>query len=66
LIDIATKRKAAGYSTQEQFAADLGVPRSTVAKWEAKLAEPNITSLIELARVFKCSVDELLKEDVSA
>ena len=54
-------RKKAGY-TQEQVANLLGVDRSTVAKWETGIALPRADTLIKLATLFDCTVDELLKQ----
>lgn len=42
-------RKNAGYSTQEQFAQRISVPRSCVAKWEAGLAKPQIEKVPSIA-----------------
>ena len=42
-------RKNAGYSTQEQLARELGVPRSNVAKWEAGFAKPQIDIVPKIA-----------------
>ena len=60
--DIAKMRKDAGFSTQEHFAAALGLPRSTIAKWEAGLSVPSIKNLPHLAKMLNCTVDELLEE----
>jgi len=42
-------RKNAGYSTQEQLAKHLGVPRSNVAKWESGFAKPQIDIVPSIA-----------------
>lgn len=57
-------RKAYNY-TQEQLADDLGVSRQSVSKWELDLAYPETEKLIELGRLFECSMDYLLREDVT-
>ena len=46
--------------TQQRLASDLGVSRSTVAMWENGSNEPDSAMLINLARYFSVSVDELL------
>ena len=47
--------------TQEALAAKLYVERSTIAKWESGQAKPRADTLIKLAAVLGCTVDELLK-----
>ena len=63
---IAELRKLAGYSTQEQFATALCVPRSTVAKWEAGLSKPRIEMLPALAEALEITIDALLSADAAA
>ena len=46
--------------TQAELAKRLGVERSTVAKWESGVSQPQAAHLIALAEVFGCTVDELL------
>jgi transcriptional regulator with XRE-family HTH domain len=52
-----------GY-TQEQVAELLGISRQAVGKWEAGLAYPETEKLIEIGRLFDCSMDYLLKEEI--
>ena len=50
-----------GLRTQKAFAELLGVPQSQVSDWEKdRYAVLEISTLIKLAKVFHCSVDELL------
>ena len=50
-----------GLRTQKAFAELLGVPQSQVSDWEKdRYAVLEIYTLIKLAKVFHCSVDELL------
>lgn len=49
--------------TQKELAAGIGVERSTVAKWEAKIAIPSEEKLNRVASFLGCTVDELLKEE---
>lgn len=51
--------------TQEQTAELLGVSRQTVGKWESDLAYPETEKLIEIGRLFGCSMDYLLKEEIT-
>lgn len=45
---------------QEELACILCVDRSTVAKYECNLREPDLKTLIHIADVFDVSVDYLL------
>ena len=56
-------RKEYNY-TQEQLADILGVSRQSISKWESDIAYPETEKLIELGKLFECSMDFLLKEDV--
>ena len=57
-------RKEYNY-TQEQLADILGVSRQSISKWESDIAYPETDKLIELGKLFDCSMDYLLKEDVT-
>ncbi len=46
--------------TQENFAKEINVSQSTVAKWESGSREPSFDMLILLAKHFKVSTDYLL------
>lgn len=50
--------------TQGQLAKKMGVTRTAVVKWETGKAYPTTEKLIELARIFKCRVDNLLRDKV--
>lgn len=54
-------RKKKGY-TQEDLAGILGVSRQAVSKWESDSAFPETEKLIELSKIYDCSIDYLLKE----
>ena len=60
---IAKQRKELNY-TQEQLADVLGVSRQSISKWQSDIAYPETDKLIELGKLFDCSIDYLLKEDV--
>ena len=60
---ISKLRKEYNY-TQEQLADILGVSRLSISKWESDIAYPETDKLIELGKLFDCSMDYLLKEDV--
>ena len=57
-------RKEYNY-TQEQLADILGVSRQSISKWESDIAYPETEKLIELGKLFECSMDYLLKDDVT-
>ena len=52
--------------TQEQLADLVSVSRQSVSKWESDLAYPETEKLISLSKIFHCSVDYLLKENISS
>ena len=57
-------RKEYNY-TQEQLADILGVSRQSISKWESDIAYPETDKLIELGKLFDCSMDYLLKEEIT-
>lgn len=59
-------RRAHGAMTQEKLAERMSVSRQTVSKWESGEAVPEVEKLLELSRVFSCTLDALLKEDMLA
>jgi len=58
-------RKNAGNMTQERLAERMGVSRQTVSKWETGETVPELDKLLELSALFSCSLDKLLKTDMS-
>lgn len=56
---LVDRRKAAGLS-QEALAAQLGVSRQAVSKWERSECSPDTDNLIALAALYGVSLDELL------
>ncbi|MBS5058788.1 MAG: helix-turn-helix transcriptional regulator [Collinsella sp.] len=56
---LVDRRKAAGLS-QEALAAQLGVSRQDVSKWERSESSPDTDNLIALAALYGVSLDELL------
>lgn len=55
-------RKEKGLS-QEALGEKIGVTRQTVSKWETGETTPEMNKLIELARFFAVSLDELVGEE---
>lgn len=60
--DIKRLREAQG-KTQKQLADEMGVERSTVAKWETGTAFPRVDKLPKLAEVLGCSVADLFNTE---
>lgn len=46
--------------TQAELAFILEVSRTAVVKWETGVANPKVDNLVKLAKVLRCSVDDLL------
>ncbi len=57
-------RKEYNY-TQEQLADILGVSRQSISKWESDIAFPETDKLIKLGNLFECSMDYLLREEIT-
>ena len=51
--------------TQEQLADKLGVSRQSISKWESDIAYPETDKLIRMSEIFNCSLDYLLKENIT-
>jgi len=57
-------RKLRGW-TQEEFANKLGIKRSLIGAYEEERAEPRIDVLEIVGDMFKVTLDELLRQDLS-
>ena len=51
--------------TQEQLAMMVGGSRQSVTKWEAEKACPEMDKLLKLCQIFDCSLDDLVKGDLT-
>lgn len=51
--------------TQEALAEKLDVSRQTISKWESDEAYPAMEKLFELCDFFSCSMDQLLRSDMT-
>lgn len=61
IMTIKRIREKTGIS-QEELAKQLEVTQGAVSQWEAGKAKPRTDKLPILAKIFNCSVDDLLKE----
>ena len=65
-IEIANRlleyRKKSGLS-QEELAEKLNISRQSVSKWERAEASPDTDNLIELAKIYGVTMDDLLNVD---
>lgn len=52
--------------TQEQFAEMLHVSRQSVSKWELNSVYPDTEKLIKICKLFNCSLDHLLKDEIES
>ncbi|MFN5335498.1 MAG: XRE family transcriptional regulator [Bacteroidota bacterium] len=57
-------RKLRGW-TQEDFAQKIGIKRSLLGAYEEERAEPNYDVLETVSDMFKVSIDDLLRKDLS-
>lgn len=63
-IQLKQARKDAGY-TQEQAAEKTGIALGTLRRWEQGVNEPDMGSIIQLAKLYKTSTDKILGSDFS-
>ena len=62
--NLSILRRRAGY-TQESLAEVLGVSRQAVGKWESGQGLPEAATLLTLADLLGCSLDQLMREDLT-
>lgn len=61
--NLARLRREAGY-TQESLAEAMGVSRQAVSKWESGLAMPEAATLVDLADLLGCTLDQLMRQEL--
>lgn len=61
---IAKQRKELNY-TQEQLGEILGVSRQSISKWESDIAYPETDKLVKMGKLFDCSMDYLLNDEIT-
>ena len=59
---LADLRRARGFS-QESLAAELGLSRQAISKWERAESAPDMGNLIALSDLYGVTIDELLRVD---
>lgn len=59
-------RRSSQAMTQERLAERMNVSRQTISRWEAGEVLPEIAKLLELCEIFSCTLDQLLREDLTA
>ena len=52
--------------SQEEFATELGLTRSSYSGYENGVAEPNLQTLVKFGAFYSISLDKLVKEDFDA
>ena len=57
---VREKRKAKGWA-QWELAEEIGAEQHTISCWETGRTFPNILVAMQLAEVFDCTIDELIK-----
>lgn len=61
-MSFRSARKKAGLSVREVMKA-LNVTDAAVYLWETRRTNPMVSKLEKLAKLYGCTVDELLRED---
>lgn len=59
MINLKRLRVRSGLK-QTELAEKLGICQSTISMWETGDANPRLDNLILLAKLFHCSIDDLL------
>ena len=58
-------RRSSQNMTQERLAERMNVSRQTISRWESGEALPEVPKLMELCEIFSCTLDNLLREDMT-
>lgn len=66
-MNVMKERRLRGaIPTQREVARILGVRESAVSKWETGLSRPRADRLPKIAKLYGCTIDELLASDDDA
>lgn len=64
-MNVMRERRLRGaIPTQREVAKILGVQESAVSKWERGQARPRADKLPVLAKLYGCTIEELLADDI--
>lgn len=58
LKNIRTSKKL----SQVELSKLLCVNQSTISKWEKGVCFPNMVTMLKLAEIFNCTIEDLIKE----
>ena len=50
--------------SQEELAEKVRVSRQSVSKWETGDAYPEMNNLLELCKIFKCQINDLVNDSI--
>ncbi len=50
--------------SQEDLAQKVGVSRQSVSKWETSEAYPEMNNLLQLCKIFKCNINDLVNDSI--
>ena len=50
--------------SQEELAERVGVSRQSVSKWETSEAYPEMNNILELCKIFKCNINDLVNDNM--
>ena len=57
-------RRMRNQMTQEELAEKLDVSRQTISKWELDAAWPEMEKLLDICKLFSCTLDELVRSSM--
>lgn len=50
--------------SQEELAERVGVSRQSVSKWETSEAYPEMNNILQLCKIFKCNINDLVNDNM--
>ena len=50
--------------SQEELAYKVGVSRQSVSKWETSEAYPEMNNILELCKIFRCNINDLVNDNM--
>lgn len=65
MMNVMKERRLRGaIPTQREVAKILGVQESSVSKWERGISKPRADKLPAIAKLYGCTIEELLADDI--